>query len=284
MPRISGPLYVFSVLLARLSSLACIRHCKVIEVFIANTSMKKEINGDCSPAGPVAPISRQICEIQPSANEHLLNHLTQHFPKTKKPRRLVTRSGARVRGFHHSLRHGDSMSWETPEERALIQALDTSPATQALLSQSVTIEIESDEEIFEYTPDVAAIRFEQITVFECKPLDVIEGHEWSKRLSAIEAFFRSYDVNFIALPNNVKAPIQVQANIDFMIAGGRPVQYPTSRRKEDWRQINAARPKTFWGVSGTHRTSGCTWRTRTAMVVHQHERAINAQLTDSLCA
>ena len=239
--------------------------------------MNKETNG-------AAPISWRICDIESSANVYLLNNFAERFPKIRKPRRLVTRSGARVRGFHHSLRHGDSMPWETPEERALIQALDTSPATQALLSQSVTIEIESDEEIFEYTPDVAVIRFEQITVFECKPLDVIECHEWSKRLSAIEAFFRSYDVNFIALPNNVKAPTQVQANIDFMIAGGRPVQYPTSRRKEDWRQINAARPKTFWGVSGTHRTSGCTWRTRTAMVVHQHERAINAQLTDSLCA
>lgn len=176
------------------------------------------------------------------------------------------------------------MSWETPEERALIQALDTSPATQALVSQSVTIEIESEEGVFEYTPDVVAIRFEQITVFECKPLDVIEGHEWSVRLSAIAAFFRSYDVNFIALPNNVKAPTQVQANIDFMLAGGRPVQYPMSRRREDWNQINAVRPKTFWGFGGTHRTSGCTWRTRTPMVVHQHERATNAQLTDSLCA
>lgn len=247
-------------------------------------SMKKEINGDCSPAGSVTLISRQICEIQPSANAYLLNHLAKRFPKTKKPRRLVTRSGARVRGFHHSLRHGDSMSWETPEERALIQALDTSPATQALVSQSVTIEIESDEEVFEYTPDVAAIRFDQVTVFECKPLDVIEGQEWNKRLSTIARFFRSYEVNFIVLPNNIRAPAQVQANIDFMLAGGRPVQYPTSRRKEDWSQINAAKPKTFWGVSATHRTSGCTWGTRTAMVVHQYERAINAQFTDLLCA
>jgi len=246
--------------------------------------MKKDINGDCSPAGPVAPISRQICEIQTSANGHLLNHLAQRFPKTKKPRRLVTRSGARVRGFHHSLRHGDSMSWETPEERALIQALDTSPATQALVSQSVTIEIESDEEVFEYTPDVAAIRYEQITVFECKPLEVIEGNEWSKRLSDIARFFRSYDVNFIVLPNNIRAPAQVQANIDFMLAGGRPVQYPTSRRKEDWSQIYAARPRTFWRVGGTHRTSGCTWRTRTAMVVHRHERVLNARFKDLLSA
>ena len=246
--------------------------------------MKKEITGDCSPAGQVAPISSEVCEIQPSANEHLLRHFSQRFPKIKKPRRLITRSGARVRGFHQSLRHGYSMPWETPEERALIQALDTSPATQALVSQSVTIEIESDEGVFEYTPDVAAIRFEQITVFECKPLNVIESREWSERLSAIAAFFRSYDVNFIALPNNIKASRQAQANIDFVLAGGRPVQYPTSRRKEDWSQINAARPKIFWGVGGTHRTSGCTRRTRAAMVVHQHERAINAQFTDSLCA
>lgn len=239
--------------------------------------MNKETNG-------AAPISWRICDIESSANVYLLNHFAERFPKIRKPRRLVTRSGARVRGFHHSLRHGDSMPWETPEERGLIQALDTSPATQALVSQSVTIEIESDEGIFEYTPDVAVVRFEQITVFECKPLDVIEGHEWSKRLSVIEAFFRSYDVNFIALPNHVKATVQVQKNIDRMIASGSRVQYPMSRRKEDWSQINAARPKTFWGVSATHRTSGCSWRTRTAMVVHRHERVINAQFKDLLCA
>jgi hypothetical protein len=239
--------------------------------------MNKETNG-------ADPISWRICDIESSANVYLLNHFAQRFPKIRKPRRLVTRSGARLRGFQQSLRHGDSIPWETPEERALIQALDTSPATQALVSQSVTIEIESDEGVFEYTPDVAVIRFEQITVFECKPLDVIESHEWSKRLSAIEAFFRSYDVNFIALPNNVKAPNHVQQNIDYIVGGGRPVQYPTSRRKEDRSQINGARPKTFWGISGAHRTSGCAWRTRTSMVVHQHERAINAQFSDSFGA
>ena len=239
--------------------------------------MNKEPNG-------AASISWQICDIEPSANVHLLNHFAQRFPRIRKPRRLVTRSGARVRGFHQSLRHGDSMPWETAEERALIQALDTSPATQALVSQAVTIEIEADDGLFEYTPDVAAIRFDQITVFECKPLDVIKGHEWTKRLSTIASFFRCYDVNFVALPNCVKASTQAQANINFLLAGGRPVQYPTSRRKEDWSQINDVGPKTFWRVGGTYRTSGCTWRTRIAMAVHRHERVINAQFKDLLCA
>lgn len=239
--------------------------------------MNKEPNG-------AASISRQICDIEPSANVYLLNHFAQHFPKIRKPRRLVTRSGERVRGFYQSLRHGNSMPWETFEELALITALDTSPATQALVSQAATFEIESDEGVFEYTPDVAAIRFGQITAFECKPLDVIEEYEWSKRLSAIERFFRSYDVNFIALPNHVKAPVQVQENIDRMIASGSRVQYPMSRRKEDWSQINAARPKTFWRVSRTHGASGCTWRTRTAVVVHRHERVFNSRFKDLLWA
>ena len=75
--------------------------------------MNKEPNG-------AASISRQICDIEPSANVYLLNHFAQHFPKIRKPRRLVTRSGERVRGFYQSLRHGNSMPWETFEELALI--------------------------------------------------------------------------------------------------------------------------------------------------------------------
>jgi hypothetical protein len=106
--------------------------------------------------------------------------------------------------------------------------------------------------------------------------------------AALTAWNRLSDVQqrlaLYALPNHVKATVQVQENIDRMIASGSRVQYPMSRRKEDWSQIYAARPRTFWRVGGTHRTSGCTWRTRTAMVVHRHERVLNARFKDLLSA
>ncbi len=238
--------------------------------------MQREIHGSKTRVGTSVPAKPRHRELEKISNE-LVSVLAQKVSPPRNPRQLVTRSGARVRGFHHSLKHQKSLAWETVEERALIQALDASPATTQIASQPVTLEIELGEGTFEYTPDVAVERHGQITVFECKPLQVIESELWVDKLNAIEMHFGRLGVNFIALPNEVRPNKTVQANIDRVLLGGRPVQYPMFRRKEDWALLIERKPTTFRGVDRADRPTGCFGRAGTQVGVYQHERTLDAE-------
>jgi hypothetical protein len=238
--------------------------------------MQREIHGLQTRADTSVPTMPRPREVE-SVTRELLRALSPKLSPSRKPRQLVTRSGARVRGFHHSLKHQKSLAWETVEERALIQTLDASPGTTQLASQPVTLEIALEEDTFEYTPDVVVERYGQITVFECKPLQVIESELWVDKLNAIEMHFGRLGVNFIALPNEVRPNKTVQANIDRVLLGGRPVQYPMFRRKEDWALLIERKPTTFRGVDRADRPSGCFGRTGTQVGVCQHERTLDAK-------
>jgi hypothetical protein len=238
--------------------------------------MQRRIHGSQTRAGTSVPAMPRPREVE-SVTRELLRALSPKLSPSRKPRQLVTRSGARVRGFHHSLKHQKSLAWETVEERALIQTLDASPGTTQLASQPVTLEIALGEDTFEYTPDVVVERYEQITVFECKPLQVIESELWVDKLNAIEMHFGRLGVNFIALPNEVRPNKTVQANIDRVLLGGRPVQYPMFRRKEDWALLIERKPTTFRGVDRADRPSGCFGRAGTQVGVYQHERTLDAK-------
>ncbi len=171
-----------------------------------------------------------------------------------KPRNLVTRSGARVRGIHHSNRFRASMPWETPEERTAIEALDASFGTLELLSQPAQLEIPSEDGPFSYTPDVAALRKDgSIWVYECKPQDVLQQLDIRSKLSAIAMHLVSYGICFVELPNEVQPSAAVKDNLRMLHRPTGPVQYPRAKREEDRKQIAANCPNTFRRPRCPHR-------------------------------
>jgi hypothetical protein len=175
-----------------------------------------------------------------------LNALARAPQNPTKPRNLVTRSGARVRGIHTSKRFPLPLSWETPEERTLIEVLDASPATAALLSQPAQLFIPSEFEPFVYTPDVAVLRTDaRVWVIECKPLAELCQPETRLKHAAISMQLLSYDINFLELPNEAQPTAVVMDNLSRISITGSPVQYPRHKREEDRWQIAAHRPDTF---------------------------------------
>jgi len=177
-----------------------------------------------------------------------LNALASTSLKPTKPRNLVTRSGARVRGFHHSWRFQERLSWETPEERTLIEVLDASPATRGLLSQSAVLTIPNENGSFEYTPDVAVLRADSSAwVIECKPLDILHDPQTQSRHAAIGMHLISFGINFLELPNEALPSSTVMQNLGRLATVGGPVQYPKSNREEDRRRISEQPPTTFCG-------------------------------------
>ena len=200
----------------------------------------------------------------------LVDRLASHSIKFRAPRRLVTRSGARLRGKHYSIRHPSALPWETVEERLLIQVLDASIYTERLVSQPVTLEIRQQDDCFEYTPDVVVERFGQITIFECKPQELINQPEWQQRLNQIANFFKGMGVNFIAFPNEVQPILGVQQNITKLLLTGTKVQYPTNRREEDWEIVSANKPDTFWRDDRVNRATSCTWNIGFKTRVRRH--------------
>lgn len=175
-----------------------------------------------------------------------LSALARNPKNPAKPRNLVTRSGARVRGIHQSRRFSTPLPWETPEERTLIEVLDASAATEALLSQPVQLEIPTEIGPFLYTPDVAVQRADtSIWVIECKPREVLRETEIRRRHCAISMHLLSFDIRFIELPNEAQPTAAVKANLRDLSVTGSPVQYPRQKREEDRRQIVIHRPDTF---------------------------------------
>ena len=183
-----------------------------------------------------------------------LNALARNLKNPAKPRNLVTRSGARVRGIHSSRRFPTPLPWETPEERTLIQVLDASAATAELLSQPAQLEIPTETGSFLYTPDVAVQWTNgSIWVIECKQLEVLRQVETRVKHCAISMQLLSFDIRFVELPNEAQPSAAVMNNIRDLSAPGGPVQYPRLKREEDRRQIAIHRPATF-------RKSGCPRR------------------------
>ncbi len=163
-----------------------------------------------------------------------------------KPRNLVTRCGARLRGTHHSNRFPVPMTWETPEERTAIEALDASFGILDLLSQPAQLEIPSEDGSFSYTPDVAVLwKDGSIWVVECKPQDVLEQLDIRSKHNAISMHLMSYDIRFVELPNEVQPSAAVRGNLSVLHRPTGPVQYPRAKREEDRRQIAANCPNTF---------------------------------------
>lgn len=228
--------------------------------------------------------SGHINNLDSADRADLLNSLIPSKLSARVPRRIVTRSGARVRGFHPSLRHQKSLSWETVDERALIKAMDVSGATTELASQVVTLEIAGDGSTFEYTPDVAVLRFGQITVFECKPAEVIESEAWQKRLLVIEEYFASSGINFIVLPNEVQPSATVRTNIDLVLSVGRPLQYPMARRKEDLAVLRTKKPSTFRRTGQFGWAAGSIGGVRPQVDVFQYARAAGTRNGNPLCS
>lgn len=228
--------------------------------------------------------SGHINNLDSADRADLLSSLIPSKSSSRLPRRIVTRSGARVRGFHPSLRHQKSLSWETVDERALIKAMDVSGATTELASQVVTLEIAGDGSTFEYTPDVAVVRFGQITVFECKPAEVIEGEAWHKRLLVIEEYFASSGINFIVLPNEVQPSATVRTNIDLVLSAGRPLQYPMARRKEDLAVLRTKKPSTFRRTGQSGWAAGSIGGVRPQVDVFQYARAAGTRNGNPLCS
>lgn len=116
-------------------------------------------------------------------------------------RRLVTRSGRRVRGIFPSKRFNRGMHWESSLERELNYRLEASWLVADACTQPTTINIRHlDGKNFDYTPDtVIASHSGELCCVECKPAHRTLDAELEARLRSINAHLQILGVRFVTV-------------------------------------------------------------------------------------
>ena len=117
-------------------------------------------------------------------------------------RRVVTRSGWRVRGITPPLRFQAPLSWESDIEHRLIYRLLTSWQTTDACTQSVRLAIPAltsdSPATIDYTPDaLTKDRAGALTCIECKPAAQLADPELRRRHRDIKLFLNSCGVRFV---------------------------------------------------------------------------------------
>lgn len=152
-----------------------------------------------------------------------------------KPRRLITRSGSRVRGAYPSIRFPWELSWETPEERRLIRVAELSQAVLELHTQHVTLNIpDMNGGVFAYTPDATAIVRNPKTgilravVIECKPYQLACLDENLLKHAQIRAVLAKLDILFTVLTEE-ELPDSLDINLNLVLRHTRFRRRPEAR-------------------------------------------------------
>lgn len=117
------------------------------------------------------------------------------------PRRVVTRSGWRVRGITPSLRFRAPLTWESDIEHRLIYRLMASWGTADACTQAMRLEIPPLVDgiaTIDYTPDaITKDRWGTLTCIECKPAEQLLDPVLSRRHRDIKLFLNARGVRFV---------------------------------------------------------------------------------------
>lgn len=163
------------------------------------------------------------------------------------PRRLVTRSGFRKRGFHNSWRFG-RLPWESAIERQMLARLSQSWLTAELEVQAIALQIPSttDERgYFNYEPDAIALdRRERMYVLEGKSFDDLQTEDVQRKHRDIRIWLQSCGVTFIEVTERDLGTPALTKNLRQLRRAGR--QLPLTRQLDGTRAlILRHQPPTF---------------------------------------
>lgn len=139
----------------------------------------------CNKAGVYAPTNEQPEEIQLRAGL-TWEMLPKNLPvANRSPRRLITRSGARVRGVFQHARMG-RCEWESELERNLYTLLSMSESVSQVFSQPLVLSLSAGE----YTPDALVFLTTGKRVWvECKPRCFLDVETQGKLADAALTLF-----------------------------------------------------------------------------------------------
>ena len=143
-----------------------------------------------------------------------------------RPRRVVTRSGWRVRGITPSLRFRTSLKWESDIEHRLIYRLLTSWLIKDACTQAVRLQFPEPMPpldcvgAIDYTPDaLVKDHTGTLTCIECKPAAQLIEPELQKRHRDIRLFLNAHGVRFIEVTDKDLATTAPHENAKLLIRG-----------------------------------------------------------------
>jgi len=130
-------------------------------------------------------------------------------------RRIVTGSGARVRGIFPSHRFRREMPWESPLERLLVYRLEASWLVQDAVMQPARLALVGlDGESFDYTPDaVICTKSGDLVVLECKPEADLQDPELRKKHTAIRLNLARAGIRFVEVSETVLDAREANQNV-----------------------------------------------------------------------
>jgi len=112
-------------------------------------------------------------------------------------RKVITRSGARVRGYFWSYKSRKSIPWESPLERKALLVLDSDPRIASIEDYQLETEIEDGREGFIAYPDFLVHNVDGSSeIVEVKCDAALEDNEVRCRLNLVEAHFRRLGVSY----------------------------------------------------------------------------------------
>lgn len=163
------------------------------------------------------------------------------------PRRLVTRSGYRKRGFRFSSRFG-VLPWESPIERRMLAHFDHSWCTARLEVQAIALRIPcvTDERgYFIYEPDAIALDHQQrLFVVEGKCFDDLLTDEIQSKHRDIRLYLEPKGVTFIEVSERDLGSRALACNLSLLSRSGG--HRPSSRQADVTRaRIRQYRPSTY---------------------------------------
>jgi hypothetical protein len=117
------------------------------------------------------------------------------------PRRIVTRSGYRVRGANLAVASSPKLEWESPLEASAIVILGLCKSVERIFTQPLVLDIEG----MRYTPDLLVFLRDGSRVWiECKPNGRID-QEMKHKLGLVNALLRGVGDRFVVLDESVLA-------------------------------------------------------------------------------
>lgn len=105
-------------------------------------------------------------------------------------RRVVTRSGRRVRGYFPSRKTGRMVAWESQLERDALYLFEFSPGVLTFREQPERVQFATEEGSFLYIPDFELqLRDGTIRHVEIKPAAKLAKHDIARRFKAIASHY-----------------------------------------------------------------------------------------------
>lgn len=115
---------------------------------------------------------------------------------TRAPRRIVTRSGNRVRGINLAVPASPKVEWESPLEQSAIVILRLCKSVARIFSQPLVLEVGG----MQYTPDLLVFLNDGRRIWiECKPDSNSLDEEMSNKLALVKALFHGVGDRFVIL-------------------------------------------------------------------------------------